>query len=201
MDLDSLIDQAVVAALPRGRRSARRTPPSYVRDIGVEDIPTILYGAKAPNVSKRPLERARHTHHLAARLLAEGRKVYEVAEISGYTPQRISDLQNDPTFQELVEHYKAQTEAKWMNVHERLATLGIAMTEEIQQRLDEKPEGFSNEELRKWTETLLDRSGNGPSATRNVNVRSQTVSLQLIEQIKREVSDEQTNVKLLQAAE
>lgn len=195
--LDALVD-AAVAALPRGRRGA--SAPSFLREILPEDLSQILFGQKSQNPAVRPLAKVRNTHHQAARLLAEGRSVVETAEITGYTPQRISDLKNDPTFQNLVAHYRDQVQAKWLNVHERLQSLGIAVTEELQERLEEAPEKFTNEELRRWAETLLDRSGNGPSATRNVNVRSQNATLHLVELIKRE-TEETVQVKLLQAAE
>lgn len=198
-DLDTLIDNAVAqtAALPRGRRGNPGLPPSFLREISEEDLPGILTNA-APPPAARPMQRLRNTHHMAARCLAEGRKVLEVSEITGYTPTRIAQLQRDPTFAELVEHYKSQVETKWLNVHERLAALGIAVTEEIMERLEEAPEKFSNEELRRWAETTLDRSGFGPSKTANINVKSQSATLHLIQQIKDE-SQDGTRVKLLAA--
>jgi hypothetical protein len=195
-DLDDLIDQAAVAALPRGRR-ASMAPPTVVCEISEEHFPLMLR-PHSVNGADKPLARLRATHHLAARCLAEGKKNFEVAEITGYTPGRINDLLKDPTFKDLVEHYKSEVKERWTGVQERLAGLGIAMTEEIQQRLEEAPEKISNEELRRWVETLMDRAGFGPTKTANLNVKSQNATLHLIEMIKSE-AEKSSNVKLLAA--
>lgn len=195
MDLDSMID-AAVAGLPRGRRGAPSASPSYVRDIQAEDLPTIMANP-APPQAERPMLRIRHQHHMAAKLIAEGRRPAEVSLITGYTTARLGQLQRDPTFQELVTFYKDAAGEKWLNVHERLAALGITVTEELQARLEDEPEEFSNEELRKLAETLLDRSGYGPQSTKNVNLKTQSLSVTLVEQIKRE-SRPQGTVQLLE---
>lgn len=195
MDLETMIDQTL-AALPRGRRGNPRAAPSYAGDIEPEELPRIL-ASPAPPPSERPLQRIRHSHHLAAKLIAEGRALVEVAGIVGLTPARIGQLRRDPAFAELEAFYKTQTDGKWLNVHERLAALGVSVTEEIQQRLEEDPEAFTNEELRRLAETTLDRGGYGPKSTRDINVRSQSLSVSLIEQIKAEGRDS-GQVKLLE---
>jgi len=137
LDIETLIDQAV-AALPRGRRGNVSTPPTLLRPIAEDDLPMIL-ASPAPPPAEQPIKRLRHTHHLAARCMAEGRSLVETSHITGYTPARLGQLKNDPTFQELMQHYKDLTDGQWLNVHERLAALGIAITEEIQQRLTRTP--------------------------------------------------------------
>jgi hypothetical protein len=193
LDIDALVD-AAVASLPRTPKG-RVVPPGFLREIGEEDLPALRTGRRE-NAQRRPLQKVRHTHHLAARCLAEGKSVVETSFITGYTPTRISDLKSDPTFQELMAHYKGEVDAKWLNVQERLATLSMAVTEEMQERLENLPESFSNEELRRWAETLLDRSGQGKTST--VRVESRELRISLIEQIKRE-STENSSVKLLAA--
>lgn len=196
IELDDIIDQAA-GALRRGRRGVEA--PTFVREITAEDFPRILTETAEPSGST-PIAKLRHTHHLVARCLAEGKSTFEAAAITGYTPQRVRQLAADPAFQELLAYYKDQVREKWLNVQERLASLGVAITEELQERLAEAPENFSNEELRKWAETLFDRSGFGPRSTRDVNVRGTGTMLHLIEQVKRE-SEDTAVVKLLQAAE
>jgi hypothetical protein len=183
LSLDDMIDQALTA-LPRGRR-AKSVAPTFLRNIQEEDMAVILSGEQvAYNV--RPMLRIRTQHHLAAQLLASGKTATEVGAITGYTPVRINQLQKDPAFQELLAHYKKQTDAVYLSVHERLANLGITVTEEIQQRLEEDPESFSNEDLRKLAETTLDRGGYGPKSTREVNVNTRSVTLSLVETVKAE---------------
>lgn len=199
IDLDSMIDMAL-PALRRGRRGSPAVAASYVRDIAPEDFPKIMDGKVEAAPSLTSLQTVRTTHHLAARSLAEGKSVTDTAIITGYSPNRIYQLQQDPTFQELLAYYKDQVREKWLNVQERLAALSLDMTEEAQRRLDEVPDSFTNEELRRWVETLADRSGNGPSSSRNVTVRGGVAIAHLIEQVKRE-SEETSQIKLLQAAE
>lgn len=183
-DLETMIDEAV-GSLRRGRRGATAAAPTFVREIVPEDVPQILARPAAPPAD-RPMLRIRHQHHMAAKLLADGRPPAEISLITGYSTARLGQLQKDPAFAELLAHYKDQSVERWLNVHERLASLGIAVTEELMERLESAPDDFSNEELRRLAETLLDRGGYGPKSTRDVNLRSENLSVTLIEQIKSE---------------
>lgn len=102
--------------------------------------------------------RLRHTHHLLARVLAEGKTPVQAAALSGYSLSTIYSLQKDPAFQELLAHYKAQVDDIFASIHERLGALGIAFLDEIQERLEHSPETFSLSQLRQMAEFLLDRS-------------------------------------------
>jgi len=59
-------------------------------------------------VPQAPLARIRDTHHWLARAIASGRRHCEVAAECGYSQSRISILMADPTFRELVAHYREQ---------------------------------------------------------------------------------------------
>lgn len=181
LSIDDLVDMAV-PALPRGRRRST-LPPSFVREMTREDVATVATGAPP----QQPLlQRIRTTHHMAARLLAEGRQLVEVSAITGYTPGRLQQLRNDPAFCELLEHYKVQHDGRYANFHERLAGLGMSFVEELQQRLEEQPEAFSNDEVMRAIEKLLDRGGYGPKSTREVNVNARSFALSVIEMVKSE---------------
>lgn len=184
LSLDQMVDQAL-GSLPRGRRGNAKAPPSYVRDIQAEDIPQLL-ASPAPPPAERPMLRIRNQHHLAAKLLAESRRPVEISAITGYSTARIAQLQKDPSFAELVEHYKHQVDTKYLNVHERLASLGVMVTEELLERLESCPDDFTNEELRKLAETTLDRGGYGPTAKREVTLNSRSVTMSLVETVKAE---------------
>jgi hypothetical protein len=184
LSVDDMIE-AALTGLPRGRRGAPSTPPTFLRDIRHEDL-ALLASPGAELAQARPITKIRAQHHLAARLISEGRKPVEVAAITGYTPARIQQLRNDPAFQELCAHYKGQVDARYLDVHARLALLGTMATEELQERLEEDAESFSNEELRKLAETTLDRGGYGPN--RSISVESRSVSVHLVEAIKAEAA-------------
>lgn len=84
-------------------------------------------------------------------------------------------LQNDPAFKELVAYYKAQASQAYLNVHERVAALGLAALDEIQERLEEKPEDFSIPMLHKMAVDLMDRTvtkpNEPPKPTAGVNLQ------------------------------
>src|SRR5438128_2358300 len=130
-DLD--IDELVDLALPRKRTRDGASAPTFLREIQEEDF-VILNSSRELTADSRPLVKVRNTHHLAARSLAEGKKDVEVSLITGYTPARIGQLKDDPSFQELLAYYKSQVESKWLSVQERLASIGLAVSEEMMSR-------------------------------------------------------------------
>lgn len=141
-----------------------------IEPITLADLP--VSGASPPpsqKVSTPSLQRLRDSHHGVARLLASGVRPLEIANITGYSPSRISTLQADPTFIELVEHYRVETEAQYVNVHGRLAQIGTDALQELQSRLDEAPETFSIGALQELAKAALDRAGYAP-VKRNENL-------------------------------
>ena len=147
---------------PRGRRS--QLVVERRRDLVESDILALADAAPLEQVT--PVQQLRHQHHLLARLLAEGKQVTEAAEITGYSVTYISRLKTqDRAFRALIEYYKEQVAEVFVNVHERLAGLGLNTIEELQERLAERPDGFSHRELMELAELCLDRSGHGPTST------------------------------------
>lgn len=144
-------------SLSRKGKPATQVAMETLREITPEDIDWLQ---ETPVEAKTPaIKQLRHTHHLAARLLAEGRKEIEVAQITGYSISRVSIMLNhDPAFKQLVAYYKANMEMAYVNVHERLAALGIHCLEELQDRVANAPETFGNKELRELMQALMDRS-------------------------------------------
>ena len=61
------------------------------------------------------LARLRGIHHEIARLLATGLSPAEVSACTGYSPSRISTLQADPSFKELLTFY-SQKESELVQV-------------------------------------------------------------------------------------
>lgn len=119
------------------------------------------------------LRRIRDSHHKLARLLADDLSVTEVSLITGYSPNRIYVLSNDPTFRELISHYRENKEQEYSDFHERMAAFGTDALQELHQRLDENPEKMDDKFLMKVVETLADRTGHAPvSKSVSVNVNA-----------------------------
>jgi hypothetical protein len=153
---DNLFGDLVIGSA-RGRRPAPAPVLGYVRELNAGDI-HLLLNPPPQGLKSTPLVKLRHQHHMLARLLAEGRKPQEVMAITGYSGSRISILQNDPAFKELVAYYQSNTQEVYLDMHSRLATLGEATIEELRERLEDNPEGFSQKELMALAELTLDRS-------------------------------------------
>lgn len=180
------IMQGLSAPPARGRRSSISI--SKVRDLNEGDIKALWDLPEGGLESTTPLVRTiRASHHTLARCLAEGKKGEECQLITGYSVSRISELQKDPTFAQLVEYYKGQIEGVFINVYERLAALGIDSIDELQKRLDESPEDFTLNQLMELAKMTLDRAGHGPTTkSQNTSMVALITPTQL-ENIKREV--------------
>ncbi len=167
--LASLVASDIPAANPlallakRGRHASR--PPltvEFVRDIGEADLPVLTDPSAQPAVPVPRLTRLRHQHHLLAQLLANGVSNVDASYVSGYTPERIYQLRQDPAFQELLASYQDTKELAFVDVMARMRDLGLSALEELQTRLDERPEDFSPTKLLEVMKALLVEGRAGP---------------------------------------
>lgn len=155
---DEILHASLSLAIPPARgRVAKALDMDFVREIGEPDIEALQNPGQAVTPGTK-LASIRHSHHQAARLLAGGTPAVEVGLITGYSQSRLSILQRDPAFRELMEYYGSQVDAKYLDVHERLASLGLSTLDEIQERLEAKPDSISTPQLLQIAEFALDRS-------------------------------------------
>lgn len=141
---------------------------ALVRVLRPEDC-ELLAALPRPTGQAPPLQRLSNRHHSVARLLAQGYRPSEAATIVGYSYNRISILQNDPAFKELVEFYRTSADREARSNFERLSGLAADAADLLQERMEEKPEEISNGQLLEIIKVGADRSGNGPSSS-NVNI-------------------------------
>lgn len=111
------------------------------------------------------VQRLHARHHRAARLIAEGKTIQQVAALTDYSAQRISDLSStDPAFRELVARYQESItdtsldEASKMQA--KLIDVGTTAVEEIRERLedDSKRALIPIAELRQIAQFATDRT-------------------------------------------
>lgn len=116
----------------------------------------------------------RYNHHLLAKAVASGKTLLECSQLCGLTVYRISDLKNDPAFQELVSFYAEELNEVYVDVHQRMAALGTSVLEELQERFEEAPDKFTKRELMELFTTMADRSiptaKGGPSPQQGLSV-------------------------------
>lgn len=161
---DSDADLLAELALGAGRRSRGTSDdvrPTILRELTPQDAALADSGERKGNVlAPAPVGELTYRHHQAARMLAGGAKQVEVAFATGYTTARLLQLRNDPGFAELLAHYASQVDAKYLNVHERLGTVGMLAVDRIAERLsdDLTAATLSVKTLREVAEMALDRS-------------------------------------------
>lgn len=186
--LEALISEVMGPPPSRGRRPTLQITACYKRDLNQSDIRALW---DLPNGALESttgtLVKLRFQHHALARLIAEGRPDTESSLITGYDPARISILKRDPAFSSLVQYYKEQVKEVFVNVHERLAALGLNTVEELMQRLDETPDSFTNRELMELAALGLDRSGVGPSSRVDHN-HKHSLSPDVLQRLKDELA-------------
>jgi len=154
------------------RPSARLEPwqITYTRDIGPEELVLMHTISKMPTDAKAPLARLRDPHHSLAKMLAEGENPITVSRVTGYSPQRIRTLIQDPAFAELMNFYAEQKTHRDRDIDLSIRHVAMTATAILQERLEEEPESFSNEELRKLQTASLDRVGFGPQSKKTIEI-------------------------------
>jgi hypothetical protein len=121
------------------------------------------------HVKPTALVRIRARHHRLARLLAEGFSSGEAALACNLTVNRVSILLDDPTFAELVTHYRQMVNTAFLDLQERLSEIAQDAAEILADRMEKDPEGIETTELMKAIALGADRTGHGPSMTQNHN--------------------------------
>lgn len=125
-------------------------------------------GLKAPT-----LKRLSDRHHALARDIAWGMTTSEAAVYHGYAYTRVCMLKADPSFQELVNHYRKIPDQHRADVIERMTGMTVDAVEELRRRLEDEPEDMSVGQLIEITKLGADRTGSGPqSSSLNVHVHT-----------------------------
>lgn len=159
MDLDIPIRLSGRASKPIVAAEVRELRPSDFELLAVER------GTEAA-----PLKRLSERHHALARLLAQGTGPGEAAIVTGLSASRVSILQADPTFKELVEFYREKVDLAYSDMHSTLAGLSLDAATELRDRLEDDPEKISVNQLLEIVKLGADRTGFGPKSTQDVNL-------------------------------
>lgn len=114
------------------------------------------------------LKSLRDSHQTAARLLARGLTPLQVSLQTGYSSAYLSNLQRDPTFIELMEHYRRDADAEGAAFEERMLLVSRDYLQAIHEDLLEHPEEITTATKAEVFKLLADRAGFAP-VTRSVN--------------------------------
>lgn len=152
-------------------RTRGRPAVEMEAEISRELTPIDLADLDMPRPAIAPLKTLRDKHHTLARYMAQGFTDTEISSYTGYSLSRISVLRSDPAFAELVNHYRVNREDAQRRLDERLADATGTALSVLQERLEDDPDKFDNDELLDTLKILADRSGFGPQKTQtNVNL-------------------------------
>lgn len=149
-------------------RAPRALEVVYVRDLAPPDLALLASerGTKAPQV-----QRLRDRHHSLARCLAQGMSNNEASAVTGYDPSRISILLSSPDFKDLVAHYRKVEDSLLGEFVDRATTLTLTAMNELQERLEDKPESLGEGMLLEVAKSFADRTGHAP-ITKNLNINA-----------------------------
>lgn len=159
MDTNGLITLEDLAVLGARRREERAVHYEVLGELTQADLAA---NAALPTPGTSPVQ-LRHSHHLLAWAIAQGKTGTEISLVTGYSPGRISVLKDSPAFQELIAYYETQAEAVDLDIRARITAMGLDFAQELHERLLDKPGSFTNNEALAVATELLDRGlGSAP---------------------------------------
>lgn len=114
------------------------------------------------------LKRLRDSHHAVARLLAHGQTPEQVSLATGYAPSRISTLQRDPMFRELLAFYAKTADVARMEFEAQMEIIARDAAQAVHERILDEADEVPLETLADVFKIFADRAGFAP-VTRSVN--------------------------------
>jgi len=157
--------------LQRGRKAVESPPViTDVRPLARADL-AHLTERREP----KTIQTLRDNHHRIARAVAGGMSNAEVAATCGISIGRVNTLKADPSFEELVAHYRSVLTTEWAQadtVIEFMRSNALKAQAMLSDKLDdasEKGEYLPTRDLLGIAELGLDRTGYG-KVNKNVNI-------------------------------
>lgn len=156
------LDLDVVSIRGRGRKT-KPIEAEFARELTLIDLQANDFeqGVKAPALTK-----ITDRHHALAKLLAVGNSPAECSAILGYNSSRISILQADPAFQELLSLYREKVDETFVSTLDHMAGLQNDALLELRDRIETQPEKFSNKDLLAVVTDMKDRLPEGPGSAK-----------------------------------
>lgn len=186
-------DQRVMEAAIGQRFGAGRTPAPPVGILDVAELTRdelqlmAKYGAGKTGSTIKTM---RMSHHAVARYMALGYRPFQIARLTGYTPNTVRTLSDSPAFRELIEHYSREVDARLFNFKERLEVLAEDSIDRIHSMIRDDDD-LAPEFIRKVMNDSLDRSGHAPVLKSEVKSSHIVMTKADLDEIKSEANDEE----------
>lgn len=181
-------------ALARPGRRAEPPTAKIVRDLNEADLAARRL---VPAAKPAPLQSLRDSHHHLARTLASDVSDTEASAITGYTPNRISILKNDPAFKELLEFYRKQQTGLFETVQDRFTALMLDCVSVIQERVEKDPDAITLSELRETAKFASGPAGYGPM-TKSLNVNMNIDYASRLSEARKRSSPQPSDARLIE---
>jgi hypothetical protein len=169
---DDLLEELDLSAPRTVGRPKAEFYVEYERDLSPADMAAL---ALPRGVRPRSLVRIHASHHALARCLAAGMRPSQAALVTGYDGPRISVLQNDPAFIELVREYRDEVKSIFADLAERMNNLSLDAIGLLQQRILDAPETFDAGVLLDMIKVFADRTGHGPNQQVTLSVSTDAI--------------------------
>lgn len=143
-------------------------------DLEVAGVVRELAEGEALPASRAPeVKRLRDSHHALARLLARGLTPAQASQQTGYSASRISTLQLDPAFQELLSHYRRDADNVSQEVEARFLMIAGDAAQVVHERLLDEGDEVPLVQALEVFKVFADRAGFAPiqrSVNKNLNL-------------------------------
>lgn len=155
-------------------RSHRAPKLISLRELTADDLPRLLQ-----KPVRHRLRAIRDSHHNIARRIAAGQSHRQIANDVGMPIARITTLLADPSFIELVNHYRAEVTAVWRDHVDALAELAVANLRKSERQIADALDAADEPDaapiplpiLARISADRMDRFGYGKHTTStNINV-------------------------------
>lgn len=197
--LEGLDASQILAAPPPSKKGmpANHLEVEWIRELTAKDL---FLPPDASQCAPQAIKSLRARHHELAKSIARGEDTYTaIGKVHGYSVCRISTLMTDPAFLDLVENYRSEVDAiyreelgaQFRSTQERLVDIVTEASDMLLERLDETPDGFTNNQLLEMVKTAADRTGDGVTSTQRVEQSVVVASAEGIALIKSRVQGRQ----------
>ena len=143
----------IISALGGIRAEGHARAPLFVEVVRELEESDLEQRASAPALTD--IKELKSSHHNIARLLAQGKKPYDVAIITGYSPGYLTRLAQSPAFKELLQHYATVEDIANADVVQQMQDVGLEALAILRERQEQEPEKFTIGQLQENIKLLL----------------------------------------------
>jgi hypothetical protein len=128
-----------------------------------------------------------YQHHEIIRLIVLGYGNVEISNLTGYTPQTISNIRNSPIVRERISELQGELDSRTLNIVERVREFEPIALAHLELIIQGKVEGVSPALRAKTCENYLSRGGHG--TVQKIASVSGTLTREDIEDLKRKAKE------------